>query len=242
MEDTVIVADAGNSYLKIGVFENSILVKVYRILNLDVEDWIKKTAYDKKIPITIASVAPQNVLDNLKQYFTNCIIIDNKSKLPYSSKYNTPETLGVDRICNVAALKVINPNKNSVSIDIGTCIKFDLLTDLNNYEGGSISPGLLLRYKSLHDYTAKLPLIIDNTKADIVGKSTYESIHSGVVNGIHSEILGMMAVYEQVYDDLTFFMTGGDSQYFDFHGKNNIFVDENLTLKGLYHLYQLNAH
>jgi type III pantothenate kinase len=143
----------------------------------------------------------------------------------------------MDRLCNSVAIHSIKKTKNAVSIDLGTCIKFDLVEG-DQYIGGSISPGIDLRYKSLHDYTAKLPLIDEHEQASFIGTNTVTSMAAGVIQGIEAEIIGMMDKYRLTFgSDLTFFMTGGDADCFDFEGKNDIFADPNLTLKGVYQIY-----
>jgi len=178
----------------------------------------------------------------LKNLFKSIHELTIHSILPIDLNYLTPDTLGMDRICNAAAIVGLNQYKNSLSIDIGTCVKFDFVSAKGVYQGGSISPGIQLRYKALNDYTDNLPLLKYNGQIALIGKNTHESIHSGVINGISGEINNLMQRYTEEYEDLTFFMTGGDAKYFDFHRKNNIFVDENLTLKGLFYIYLLNAH
>ena len=61
------------------------------------------------------------------------------------------------------------------------------------------------------------------------------------MNGLKHEIISMMEQYRTDFSDLTFFMTGGDASFFDFEPKNDIFADENLTVKGLYEIYKHNA-
>jgi type III pantothenate kinase len=85
----------------------------------------------------------------------------------------------------------------------------------------------------MHEFTGKLPLISDRKNAPIIGKNTLEAMRSGVINGLNREILGFIEEYQRIYPELTIFLTGGDHQYFDLEVKNGIFVDENLTLKGL---------
>jgi type III pantothenate kinase len=146
----------------------------------------------------------------------------------------------MDRACNVAAASYYFPERNVLIVDIGTCIKFDLIDKTNTYLGGSISPGIRLRFESLATQTANLPLLQHQIEYDLIGKSTSESIINGVINGCYSEILGLIQQYEDNFDDLQIIITGGDSFYFDFNEKSNIFADENLTLKGLYQLYLFN--
>ncbi len=107
--------------------------------------------------------------------------------------------------------------------------------------GGTIAPGIDLRYKSLNAFTEKLPLLSNKSALPIVGKDTKTSMQSGVINGMRAEIEGLVSYYESQFQDLTFFMTGGDANFFDIQGKNDIFAVENLTLYGLFEIYKHNA-
>ena len=127
-------------------------------------------------------------------------------------------------------------------MDFGTCIKFDFINKKNEYLGGSIAPGLKMRFRSLSQQTANLPLIQPGDLVKLIGQTTSESIQSGVQNGIIREVIGMIEQYEQQFPDLKVYFTGGDLQNFDFPQKNNIFVDENLTIIGISEIYKLNAH
>jgi type III pantothenate kinase len=241
-QDTVLVIDAGNTVLKIAVFTNGNIVEIQRFESTDfigIEHYSKKYSDAPSIMSSVVSFEETKRLENL---FLNCYTVNNDSPLPIKLIYLTPKTLGIDRICNAVAIAQLCPNKNAVSIDLGTCLKFDFVNRENQYVGGSISPGIHLRYKSLNDYTSNLPLIRDTNAISLIGKSTVESIHSGVINGIQAEINHLIQRYSEEYSDLTFFMTGGDIHYFDFPVKSNIFVDEILTLKGLYQIYLFNAH
>jgi type III pantothenate kinase len=233
--------DCGNTSIKIGLFENGMLTKVLRFDPEQLED-VKAiaTAYITSSKAMV-SVASFDLTEKLLEIFPETYNVGSQSKVPFTVAYETPHTLGSDRICNAAALASMSCVGYKVSIDIGTCIKFDVLDDKNNYLGGSIAPGIRLRYKSLNDYTANLPLLYEQGHLPLIGKNTTSSIQSGVINGIQAEIDGMIVKYEAEYQGLTFFVTGGDALCFDFAGKNNIFVDENLTLKGLEIIYSLNA-
>ena len=107
--------------------------------------------------------------------------------------------------------------------------------------GGTISPGIDLRFRSLSEFTGKLPRLSNKSGLNLVGINTETSIRSGVMNGMGAEIQGIVSAYESQFESLTFFVTGGDASYFDIHSKNDIFADENLTLKGLIEIYLYNA-
>jgi type III pantothenate kinase len=233
--------DCGNTQIKIGVFLNGEIVKLLRLHPEEI-DVAKRLAEDYPIAAAaMVSVAKKEINSKIQEIFPEILTISSSSALPYKMRYETPYSLGLDRMCNAAALYSKSFKGYKVAIDIGTCVKFDVLDDQNNYLGGSISPGIGLRYRSLNDYTAQLPLLNEKGKLPLIGKNSIACMQSGVINGLKAEIDQFIAKFEQEYHDLTFFVTGGDANSFDFAGKNNIFVDENLTLKGLEIIYSLNA-
>ena len=229
--------DAGNSFIKLGVYKKGEVIS----LSYFVDSSSLKQQLDPNVPIAISSVLNSDFEQDLKEYENPIFWINHSVKLPFKIKYLSPATLGIDRICNVAAIVNTNRFTNRLIIDVGTCIKFDFLNDKNEYEGGSISPGLKLRYKALNLFTDKLPLIDTSDKVNLIGNSTESSIQSGVQNGIESEINGLISKYREKYKDLSIYITGGDAHYFDLVQKNGIFADEILTLKGILEIYLLNA-
>ncbi|MFM7683052.1 MAG: type III pantothenate kinase [Bacteroidota bacterium] len=230
--------DFGNTDIKVSVFEQGQLSIVKRFSS----EQALFADLSCEIPVGVSSVRNHSIELELKNYFKNLTFINSNSKLPFQNAYSSPETLGIDRLCNAAALSSKKKVGAKLAVDFGTCIKFDFLNSKNEYLGGSISPGLKMRFKALNQQTANLPLIdpIENPK--IIGQTTSESIQSGVQNGIIAEVFGMIDQYEEQFPDLTVYFTGGDLQNFDFPQKNNIFVDENLTLIGISEIYKLNAH
>ena len=112
----------------------------------------------------------------------------------------------------------------------------------NNYLGGAISPGLRLRYEVLHQQTAKLPLLTKSYPENIIGNSTQESIHSGVVNGVILEIDGFIEQYKTQYDNFIIILTGGDAEFLAKRLKNTIFANSNFLLESLNQIYQYNQN
>jgi len=235
------VIDAGNTAVKVGTFRYDILVDFQRFNTVEFLKDPLACIQEEFDGCALSSVLNEEGTSRIVNALNNCMVITNSSFAGLQLKYDNPEKLGIDRICNAAAVRKIASSVNAVSIDIGTCIKFDLVSG-NEYLGGSISPGIDLRYRSLKDYTDNLPLLSDKKATRLVGNSTETSIRSGVINGIQAEINGLMERYIEEFGDLTFFVTGGDAPNFDIEGKNNIFADENLTLKGLYYIYLANVH
>jgi type III pantothenate kinase len=165
------------------------------------------------------------------------IEINPDSVFPFKNKYTTPTTLGVDRMVLASGAVLQYPNQDVLIIDAGTCVTYDFVTHKKEYLGGAISPGLRLRYKALNDYTAKLPLLESNSPENIIGNSTDQSIHSGVVNGLCYEIEGFISEFSVKKDKFTIILTGGDAIFLANRLKSTIFADENFLLKSLHQLY-----
>ena len=237
----VLAIDVGNTSIKTGYFLNGILDSVNRFdvnkLN-EFDSWVKNFGDVRTVMSFVVSLKHT---DSILKAFKNPMIIDSNSDTPLLNLYESKETLGIDRICNATFINNAIQTGYAVSIDIGTCIKFDLVNDKSEYLGGSISPGINLRYRSLNEFTGNLPLLSNKSAVNLVGNTTESSIRSGVMNGMKAEIQNLMQNYEELYPDLTFFVTGGDAGYFELHSKNDIFADENLTIKGLFEIYMHNA-
>ena len=162
------------------------------------------------------------------------IFIRSGILLPVKLLYKTPETLGNDRLANSCGAWKLNKNRNSLVIDMGTCIKYDFVTLTGEYQGGSISPGLVMRYKALTQFTGQLPYFKPNEDFPaLTGQSTETSMRSGVENGILEEIKGIINRYREVFDQTDIILTGGDHNKFVDKLKSPIFVAPNLTLIGL---------
>ena len=229
---TIYVIDAGNTNIKLGQFINHELKKVHRFSSL--EDI--HTHLSEGDIVVLANVGNLEIVLMLERLGCSITNLSTKEKLPFTNAYKTPETLGIDRLCNIAAVQFLHPNKNVLVLDAGTCIKSDFIDCKGTYHGGSISPGIAMRYRSLHEYTANLPLLHPTTYS-ILGSNTDESIHSGVLGSVNAEVLWRIEKFNNRYEDILIYLTGGDAHYFDLGQKNSIFVDENLTLKGIYALY-----
>ena len=167
-------------------------------------------------------------------------ILDHSTKIPFKNSYATPQSLGVDRIALATAAFYHNSNGNTLVIDSGTCITYDIVNDYGEYLGGAISPGVNMRYKAMHEQTSKLPLLAKETPLDLIGNSTETSMHSGVVNGVCAEIDGVIDQYKSRFADLTVILTGGDAQFLSERLKNTIFADSKFLLRGLNYLLEYN--
>jgi type III pantothenate kinase len=230
-----LVIDAGNSRVKLFVFEGDIILESFVSDENDLEKKINKIFSEHEIlEIIVSSVGSltDKILFLLKN-IDRIIVLSNETKVPFLNRYLTPRTLGVDRIALVSAAVIQYPLENVLVIDAGTCITFDFKNSKEEYLGGAISPGLEMRYKALSLFTEKLPLLEKNEQNPLVGIDTNSSIHSGVINGLISEITGVIERYKSEFGDLTIVLTGGDTYFLSKRLKNSIFANPNFLQEGL---------
>jgi type III pantothenate kinase len=227
------IIDAGNTRVKTAYFQGDTLIDVRVFTNdqlNELKQFLLSVKCDKAL---ISSVRSKKDTNWLLQFIPSAIVFQQINKFPITLNYETPSTLGADRLANcIAAFSQVKDN--ALVIDLGTCVKFDFVDKNGVYQGGSIAPGLEMRFKAMHQFTGNLPLITVYEEVDLISKSTITCMLSGVMNGMKAEIQGMLDEYEKNVHDLTVFVTGGDAKYFDFHSKKPIFALENLTLVGLY--------
>jgi len=223
-----LIIDAGNTSVKLAVFnEENLLFDI----SVESEKFIKKTkeifiSYPK-INWAIVSAVGRLKKEDITTLASFCQVheLDHTSKVPFKNLYETPETLGVDRIALAMAAYHHNSTTNTLVIDAGTCITYDMINANGEYLGGSISPGVHMRYEALHNQTSKLPLLELKDPLDLIGNTTETSIHSGVIKGILAEIDGVINQYRSRFEDLTVILTGGDAQFLSKRLKNTIFAD-----------------
>ncbi len=237
----LLAIDVGNTRIKGAVFENDTILEQFIFLKKDlkknIENILKK--FQRVAFLTVASVGSLDKNDflgfgeRLQVHF-----VSHEDSFPFVNLYETPKTLGMDRMVLAAGAVLRFPNQNRLVIDAGTCITYDFVDENDNYLGGAISPGLRLRYEALHNFTARLPLLELDSPKSIIGNSTSQSIHSGVVNGAINEIDGFINDYKQHYSKFTIILTGGDAEFLAKRLKNTIFANSNFLLESLSHLYQ----
>jgi len=230
-----LIIDIGNTRGKLAVFEKDSLVELVVFkkekIILEIEKIISKFRILKTI---VSSVANISDIDKEKiEKLLKPIFLNSETNVPFINLYKTPKTLGVDRIALASAAVIQYPKKNILVIDAGTCITYDFINDKKKYLGGAISPGIAMRYKALHKFTSKLPLLESKEISSFVGNNTKSSIHSGVVNGVCKELQGVIKQYKEEYQDLTVVLTGGDTNFLAKQLKSGIFAHPNFVLEGL---------
>ena len=241
-----LIIDIGNTGIKLAVFDNNNSLIHFQRTNQDkVIEKLKNII--QKFPVSDAIISQVgNPVSGLNKCLNKHQIVyrylSAKLRLPFKIRYKSPDSIGADRLGLVAGAIYKKPQTNKLIIDAGTCVTYDYVDKNNNYYGGAISPGLQLRYKSLHDYTANLPLLQpDKKKIPLIGNNTTSSIQSGVLNGLINEIEGFIVKYNLNFPDLTVYLTGGHEKLLDRYIKNKIFVSSKfLLVEGLNYILNLN--
>jgi len=239
-----LVIDIGNSRTKIALFNQHDLMFNVPVDQLTT-DHVKmlKDEYAQLNKAILSSVKPDD--DELKLFlaenFGQFIELNEQTSLPIENLYETPETLGKDRLAAAIGANELFPDQNLLVIDAGTAITYDLVSEKNQFIGGNISPGLEMRFKARNQFTGKLPLVSYKDNWQMIGQNTTEAIRAGVQNGILSEISHTIDYFNRNYQNLQIIMTGGDSIFFDKKLNYSIFVHFNLTLIGLNRILEHNA-
>jgi type III pantothenate kinase len=239
-----LAVDIGNTLIKAGIFVNGELIQHYVENTIQTNVMLERLLSQNHIKRTILSSVANHSSDLLHmiEKQSELLILKSDTSLPVCNLYLTPETLGKDRIAAVCGAAISHNKKNVLVIDAGTCIKYDFLNENNQYLGGGISPGIKMRYQALKDYTHLLPHLNPVSVIPMPGNSTENAIHSGVMGGVWAEVRGVAEMYEQKFQNLYVILTGGDLDFIHpaMSGKNSIFADPFLTLKGLNYILEHN--
>lgn len=240
-----LIIDIGNTRTKIGLIEEDTIIdkRVVDKLTLEILEIIKSTNPIQAIIISnVAEETSDSILELIKSWNLPFIELSHETPLPIVNGYETPETLGKDRLAAVVAANCLFSSTNCLVIDAGTCLTYDFITEDNYYIGGSISLGIEMRYKAMHKFTASLPLLNKQRLNTFVGYNTVTAMHTGVEAGLAFEIQGFINKYIHKYGQIKVIMTGGDAEYLASKLKNSIFVSPNLVLIGLNKILTYNAN
>lgn len=239
----LLTIDIGNTRIKAAVFEQNTLVELFifseKVLLTETNNILSKFPKIKNLVIAAVGNVEKEMFSSLKDTI-QIQFITHKSRFPFTNLYSTPTTLGIDRMVLAAGAVLQFPHQNRLIIDAGTCITYDFIDENDNYLGGAISPGIRLRYESLHQQTAKLPMLTKKYPGNYIGNSTQESIHSGIVNGVAFEMDGFVEFYKEKYAKFIIILSGGDADFLAMRLKNTIFANSNFLLESLNQTFQYN--
>lgn len=230
-----LILDIGNTLVKAGVFEGKTLVETISANEINVS-FIEKirNKYNNITHAILSSVKEvrADVIEYLKNNYS-FIEFSEQTPIPISNFYQSPSTLGNDRLAGVIAAHIIYPEENVLVVDAGTCITYDMVTSDGKYSGGGISPGLTMKFNALHTFTGKLPLVRLIDFDELIGVDTEKSILSGVINGTIAEMDTIIERYAKLYHPLKTVICGGDSHFLADRLKSSIFAAPELVLMGL---------
>lgn len=244
---TTLCFDFGNTRLKCGVFVEEKLTEKIRLQDDNVETISSLLDKYKPGSTILSSVINHHVeIEKILSEKSSFLKLDSSAKLPFSTPVSKPETIGADRLALTAYAVHFHQGKNNLVIAIGSCITYNFISKYNSFIGGSISPGMEMRFKALNYYTAKLPLIKMNLPVfdwnfPLMGYDTNTNILSGVLLGMAAEIDGIINAYKEKFENINVLLTGGDANNFKPYLKNEIFAEPDLILKGLYAISKYNT-
>jgi type III pantothenate kinase len=238
-----LIIDIGTSFIKTAVIHKQEIL--FKEMIPDISDkYLSSIIRDfpqlKHAILSNVRKKDQALLNFLNNKFDCFIELTAETPIPLKNLYKSPVTLGYDRLATSVGANNIFPRSNVLVIDIGSAITIDFVNDKNEYTGGNISPGMSMRFKALNQYTANLPLEKPQEYFEFLGSGTSGAIVNGVQNGILYELEGYISRLARTKKNLKVILTGGDANFFAKKLKNSIFVDLNLTIKGLNKILEYN--
>ena len=237
-----LIIDIGNTSAKMAVFDQGKPIEVRRTSNQSLEGLEELCMhYPIRKGIISTVITPgKTINEQLEKLPFPWMKFNHETPIPIKNLYQTPHTLGPDRLAAVIGANDQEPGRDILVIDAGTCITYDFIDHEGQYWGGNISPGMNMRFKALHAFTDKLPEVKAGCNIPPYGQTTESAIQAGVIHGIEFEINGYIHQLLKNYPALLVFLTGGDDFSFDTNLKSLIFADGLLVLKGLNRILEYN--
>ena len=237
-----LIVDIGNTSTKLAVFDGKIKISQARINGLSCEELEKELNGIKVQQAIVSSVKeiPPFIFELFLSNIPYVHVLSHKSKLPFKIEYDTPETLGPDRIAAVAGAFSVFEGQDVLVIDAGTALTFEFLST-NVYKGGNISPGLNMRFKALNKFTDKLPLISLSENYSNPGRNTNDAILAGVITGVTYEINEYIRTFKNKHIEFKLILTGGDGELLKDKINYQIAYMPDIVIDGLNYILEYNA-
>jgi len=236
-----LIIDQGNTFCKLALFDGDEMFQQFKVENKQIDtlkESLRSFTIERAILATVSDASALiAILDDLQ---ITWVTLGAHSVLPIALRYETPETLGLDRIAAAVGAWKLSPNTCNLIIDIGTAVTYDISTPQEGFLGGNIAPGLDMRLEALHHFTQRLPLTQRRENAHYFARSTTEALQNGAQIGIVAEINHYIDYALHKYGDISVFLTGGDASFFEKKIKNSIFVVPNLLMIGLLEILKNN--
>jgi type III pantothenate kinase len=236
-----ICLDFGNSRLKAAIFFEDEIKETF-LLREDAETHLQEILQHHQAQFSILSSVIDHPpgIEKLLEDKTKFHKLTNKSKLAFTIPVGKPETVGADRLAIASAAVNMFPDQHNLVIALGSCVTYNFINKQHQLLGGAISPGMEMRFRSMHEFTAKLPMAKATWNVPLIGYDTITNLQSGVVLGMAGEIDKMIEMYDNRYSNFNVLLTGGDIPFFEPHLKKKIFADPHLIFKGLYAISKIN--
>ena len=238
--------DQGNSRTKVALFDDrGRIVKnfIYKSFAAsDIEKLFSLYPITDSIISSVVNIEPA-VVNALHRRSKHFVLFDHDTPIPIRNGYNSPETLGQDRLAAAVGASFLCPKQNILIIDAGSAITYDFVSDAGEYVGGNIAPGIKMRLTMLHRMTKKLPLVEveENELLPLFGKTTRDAIAAGVIRGIVYEVKGYIRSLNAQLQQLTVLLTGGNAPFIANNSRNTSFtLEKNLVLIGLNQILEFN--
>ena len=237
-----LIVDIGNTSTKLAVYKDGKKISVSRLNELSCEELVKElSGYKiKKAIVSSVKTVPPFVYDLIFANIPHVHILSYKSRLPFKNEYETPDTLGSDRIAAVAGAYNCFCGENVLIIDSGTAITYDFLSG-NSYKGGNISPGIDMRFRALHEFTGKLPLIEKSSDFSSPARNTTDAILAGVIGGVTYEINEYIRTFKKEHKDIKVIITGGDGVFLKDRLSYLTYYLPDIVIDGLNNILEYNA-
>ena len=238
---TTLCLDFGNTRKKIAVFKNKEISEAV-VLKDDsaatIQELINKYKPNKSILSSVIDHDP--AVEQVLSANTAFHKLSYLTKVAFTTPVGKPESIGADRLALCAAAVHYFPSKNNLVIGMGTCVTYNFINKYHEFVGGAISPGMEMRLKAMHQFTAKLPLVKADSNVPLIGYDTKTNLLRGVVLGMAKEMDGFIEAYQEKFGNFNVLLTGGDLVHLASHLKNKIFADPDLIFKGLYAISEVN--
>jgi type III pantothenate kinase len=231
-----ILIDIGNSYIKAALYQDDKLMERLLIEKGQEEKIVNLVEGGQISGIMISASGNSDIEERLQLNFPQIPVFQLHCSHVKDVKlsYAQPENLGKDRLAAILGARIVQAQKNICIVQAGTCLTIDWLFKDGNHMGGTISPGLKMRFKSMHEFTAKLPLSTENELLGFIGESTVSCLASGVIYGMVAEIEFQLESFKnQIGDDVELILTGGDVNNLAHRLKPSNFVVPDLVFLGM---------
>ena len=237
--------DQGNSLLKLTLLEDGELLEVCRVAPEAFEDvfsLVERWHPDCGAFCSVGKIDPRMVESLRIALDGRLLILSRSTRLPIGIDYSTPATLGLDRVVLAAGASGLYDRETLMVVDAGTAVTLDVVDATQTFRGGRISPGVRLRFESLHSQTSALPMLDADGPIPLIGDSTSSSIRSGVVMGLSNEIVETFHQYKNNFGCDRLVLTGGDAGLLSESIKSRVTVDHvpDLMARGLLYIYKYN--